>query len=134
VGKPVALAPDDARSDCGISSVIPDMPLGVVLSDLSRVSGFIGTNVIVPSLMMDRALRAVNPTLVDAEAIRTERLRFKMLLLLPMEMVVVWVAALQVQIHLLLWQKSSKSTMTKAAISLLLKFRGSRGDSGTKPQ
>jgi len=38
-------------------------------------------------------------------------------------------------VHLLLWQKSSKSTTTKAAISLLLKFQGDRsGDSGTKPQ
>jgi len=29
----------------------------------------------------------------------------------------------RLMVHLLLWQKSSKSTTTKAAISLLLKFR-----------
>jgi len=120
----------------GISSVILVTALGVGAQRFVKEQfQDIGTNV-VPSLMMDRAQgRQPLPLWMQRPYVQ-ERLRFKMLLLLPMEMVKSSGGRnlrFRLMVHLL-WQKSSKSTMTKAAISLLLKFQRRSGDSGTKPQ
>jgi len=88
----------------------------------------IGTNVIA-SLMMDRALRAVNPTLVDAEAIRTGAVTVQNVAPLAYgDGQVVWGSRLRFR---LMGTPASlaeiiKINYDKAAISLLLKFRGDR--------
>jgi len=113
----------------GISSVILVTALGVGAQRFVKEQfQDIGTNV-VPSLMMDRALRAVNLPLWMQRPYVQERLRFKYVALAYGDGQVVWGSRnlrFRLMVHLLLWQKSSKSTMTKAAISLLLKFRGDR--------